>query len=209
MIFVGIGSNLPDASGRTPAEVAASAPGFLAGAGAQVVRLSRLWSTAPFLASQTEGAEGTEGTKGAGAPPQPRFINAVAEVAWPGEAHDLLARLLEAEARAGRIRTERTEPTEPTEPTEGRAPGAPPEPRWQPRVLDLDLLDFKGRVCESEPLTLPHPEMHRRAFVLRPLQELAPQWRHPVSGLGIAALLAEVEGQDAQPLGLPSPPRSG
>ena len=202
MIFVGIGSNLPDASGRTPAEVAASAPGFLAGAGAQVVRLSRLWSTAPFLASQTErakGAEGAGGAEGTEAPPQPRFINAVAEVAWPGEAHDLLARLLEAEARAGRIRTERTE---------GRAPGAP-EARWQPRVLDLDLLDFKGRVCEGETLTLPHPEMHRRAFVLRPLQELAPQWRHPVSGLGIAALLAEVEGQDAQPLGLPSPPQSG
>lgn len=61
------------------------------------------------------------------------------------------------------------------------------------RVLDLDLVAFGDLVrAGTDGLQLPHPRMHRRAFVLKPLAELAPDWRHPVSGKGIAELLAAV-----------------
>lgn len=60
-----------------------------------------------------------------------------------------------------------------------------------PRVLDLDLLAHGGTVSEGWPV-LPHPRLHERAFVLRPLADVAPDWRHPVSGLDIPAMLAAV-----------------
>jgi 2-amino-4-hydroxy-6-hydroxymethyldihydropteridine diphosphokinase len=62
--------------------------------------------------------------------------------------------------------------------------------RWGPRVLDLDLL-FHGDTRIDEPgLTLPHPGIAERAFVLEPLAEAAPDWRHPVNGLTAAEMLA-------------------
>ena len=60
------------------------------------------------------------------------------------------------------------------------------------RTLDLDLLALGGAVIETETLTLPHPRLAARDFVLAPLRDLAPGWRHPVSGRPIADLLAEV-----------------
>ena len=57
------------------------------------------------------------------------------------------------------------------------------------RVLDLDLIDFGGLVNFAPELTLPHPRMHERAFVLLPMQELAPRWRHPISGISIDRLV--------------------
>ncbi|MEM6626431.1 MAG: 2-amino-4-hydroxy-6-hydroxymethyldihydropteridine diphosphokinase [Pseudomonadota bacterium] len=92
----------------------------------------------------------------------PAFANAVAELA-PDEAdaQDLLMQLLKIEERFGRIRKE----------VNG------------PRTLDLDLIDFCGRVwVDKDPagLTIPHLRAHERSFVMGPLQEIAPQWRHPV-----------------------------
>jgi 2-amino-4-hydroxy-6-hydroxymethyldihydropteridine diphosphokinase len=60
------------------------------------------------------------------------------------------------------------------------------------RTIDLDLLDFRGEVAAGGPgkATLPHPRLSGRAFVLRPLADLAPDWRHPVSGISIDALVA-------------------
>jgi 2-amino-4-hydroxy-6-hydroxymethyldihydropteridine diphosphokinase len=58
------------------------------------------------------------------------------------------------------------------------------------RTLDLDLLDYDGRRCNGERLVLPHPRLHERRFVLAPLAEIAPQWRHPRSAKTAAELLA-------------------
>jgi len=68
----------------------------------------------------------------------------------------------------------------------GRAPG----PRYGPRVVDLDLLLYDDLVLTSDALTLPHPRMLERAFVLAPLAEIAPELRHPVAGKTIATLAA-------------------
>lgn len=58
----------------------------------------------------------------------------------------------------------------------GRAPRA----RWAPREIDLDLLAYDDVLMVSDALTLPHPQMDVRAFVLKPIAEIAPDWRHPV-----------------------------
>ncbi len=100
-------------------------------------------------------------------PADPPFVNAVAEVktALPPEA--LLASLHEIEQSFGRLRGERN----------------------APRTLDLDVLDYNGKVQRGPP-ELPHPRMKSRVFVLAPLAEIAPKWRHPVSGEEVSDLLA-------------------
>ncbi len=99
---------------------------------------------------------------------QPWFVNAVAALETALAPEALLALMLEVERSFGRVR------------------GAPNAAR----AIDLDLLDHDGRVTApgARP-ELPHPRLHERAFVLLPLADLAPGWRHPVSGAGIEALL--------------------
>jgi 2-amino-4-hydroxy-6-hydroxymethyldihydropteridine diphosphokinase len=72
-------------------------------------------------------------------------------------------------------------------------------PRWGARCLDIDVLDYAGRRVgtparrrERGRLILPHPELHRRAFVLVPLLEIAPAWHHPILGVSGRALLARL-----------------
>ncbi len=64
------------------------------------------------------------------------------------------------------------------------------------RTIDLDLIDYAGMVLESPTLHLPHPRMHQRAFVLLPLHEIAPRWRHPRSHRSIRALLADLPAEE-------------
>ena len=106
-------------------------------------------------------------------PHDPPFINAVAVVRTNLSPADLLATLHEVEAFFGRKRGE---------------PNAP-------RALDLDILDYDGRI-EQGPPVLPHPRMEGRAFVLLPLRDVAPDWRHPVSGRTIAELVSALPPAD-------------
>ena len=100
---------------------------------------------------------------------QPWFVNGVVAVETALEPAAVLEILHEIEARFGRVRRERN----------------------AARVLDLDLIAYDDRVsAEGEVPILPHPRLHERAFVLRPLAEIAPAWRHPRLGRDVAALVA-------------------
>ena len=95
---------------------------------------------------------------------QPDFVNAVIAVSTAMPPQSLMRVLHDIERRAGRKRLK----------------------RWGPRTLDLDLLDYHGRILAPrtrsiKPLVLPHPGIELRGFVLCPLMEIAPHWKHPVS----------------------------
>lgn len=69
--------------------------------------------------------------------------------------------------------------------------------RWRPRLIDLDLIAVEDLVLDQPDLRLPHPEMHKRDFVLAPFCEVWPDWRHPILGRTASELLAELRA--AQP----------
>lgn len=101
-------------------------------------------------------------------PARPAYVNAVAEIATDLSAGRLLRVLLDIEDGLGRERNM----------------------RWDSRTLDLDIVDYRGLVVDETGLTLPHPRAQERAFVLLPLQEIAPNWFHPVSKRGISELIS-------------------
>ena len=97
-------------------------------------------------------------------------------------AQDLLGRLLAIEADMGRIRKQ----------------------RWESRIIDLDILLFGHEILNEEDLTIPHPLMHLRRFVLVPMVSLAPDVVHPVLGKTMVELLAGVpkKAQTVVPMGV-------
>ena len=100
---------------------------------------------------------------------QPAFLNMVAELCAPlPEPAELLRLLLDIERSLGRRR---------------QRPLAP-------RTLDLDLLLYDSKIVLTDALTLPHPRLHERRFVLAPLAELVPEARHPTLDVTFARLLA-------------------
>ena len=170
-ILIGMGANYPGPWGA-PSQTIDRALRELDGQGVWLRAVSNFYETA---------AVGRAG--------QPAYVNAVAlvETAMPPEA--LLRRLKQIERGSG------------------RRGGSP----WGPRTLDLDILDFKGRVqnwqgsapqfarAGPRPLVLPHPWIEKRPFVLRPLLDVAPDWRHPVTRIAAQELWRRVahgwEGQ--------------
>ena len=100
---------------------------------------------------------------------QPDYFNAVVEIDAQGMTPEgVYAVLAQIERRFGRERRE----------------------QWAPRTLDLDILSMDGFIGAFGGIKLPHQRMGERAFVLAPLAEIAPNWRHPVSGMTASALLA-------------------
>jgi 2-amino-4-hydroxy-6-hydroxymethyldihydropteridine diphosphokinase len=66
--------------------------------------------------------------------------------------------------------------------------------RWGPRTLDLDIIDYHGLIKSSGKLILPHPGIPERIFVLKPIAEIAGQWRHPASRLSAQNMLKRLKG---------------
>jgi 2-amino-4-hydroxy-6-hydroxymethyldihydropteridine diphosphokinase len=164
MIIIALGSNLPGLFG-TPKNTLQRALSEIARSGIEIKDTSKLYRTKAY--SQI---------------PQPDFLNAIAVVYTPLSAGALLKILKRIEAQAGR-----------REIKAGRSPNS----RWIARPLDLDIVSYKGIIynwkmrkpLEEERVVLPHPRAHERAFVLRPLSEVAPSWHHPVFGLTASELL--------------------
>ena len=104
---------------------------------------------------------------------QPWFANAVIETASEDEPDTLMQRLHRLEADFERVRS---------------TPNAA-------RTLDLDLIDYAGQLSQAgdNGPNLPHPRLQDRAFVLLPLQEIAPDWSHPRSGKAISDLIAALD----------------
>jgi 2-amino-4-hydroxy-6-hydroxymethyldihydropteridine diphosphokinase len=100
---------------------------------------------------------------------QPWYVNGVAVVSSELTPAPLLTLLHATEATFGRVR----------------------QAMNSPRLIDLDLLAYNDRVEDGWPV-LPHPRLHQRAFVLLPLRDVAPAWRHPATGADIATMLAGV-----------------
>lgn len=105
---------------------------------------------------------------------QPWFVNAVARVETALDPAAVLAALHGIEAEFGRVR----------------------QIRWEARVLDLDLIDYDGRIAGPPGPELPHPRMADRGFVLLPLADIAPDWRHPASGIAVTELIARLDSAE-------------
>jgi 2-amino-4-hydroxy-6-hydroxymethyldihydropteridine diphosphokinase len=99
---------------------------------------------------------------------QPKFLNAAVEIETQLEPRELFAAVKMIEQKLGRTTTE----------------------HWGPREIDVDLLLYDGLVFKDEEVTVPHPEMERRKFVLVPLKEIAPDLVHPISGMTMEELVA-------------------
>ncbi len=133
----------------------------------------------------------------------PDYVNAVAKLESTLPAEECLARLHTIENDLGRTRHQ----------------------RWEPRVCDIDLLNFGDRILpdrltydywrdlspqaqsEQAPdqLILPHPRLQDRAFVLIPMRDISPDWKHPVSGASVVEMIAALPAEDIEQIQVISP----
>lgn len=112
---------------------------------------------------------------------QPRFLNAAIRGSTELSPAVLLSALKDLESEIGRRETE----------------------RWGPRAIDIDILTY-GDLCLARPeLSIPHSRLHERGFVLRPLADLDPDWRHPESGRSVGDLLGALPADEIPTNGRP------
>ncbi len=110
-------------------------------------------------------------TQPVGSVSQDWFVNGVLEVRTTFTTQQLLKALQWVEQTLGRVRTE----------------------KWGPRAIDIDILLFGQEIVETGDLVIPHPEMHKRGFVLVPINEIAPYVIHPRYGVSMKGLLDRLE----------------
>ncbi len=108
---------------------------------------------------------------------QPDYCNGVIRLSGEIDPAILMAKLHEIELGFGRQRSERN----------------------APRTLDLDIIDLNGIIRATPTPILPHPRAHLRAFVLRPILDVAPAWRHPALRQNVSTLMSELPPQSIQP----------
>ena len=118
-------------------------------------------------------------TDAVGGPPgQRRYVNGAAEILTTLGPEQLLERAMSVERALGRVR-------------DGT------EEKWGPRTIDIDILLYGEETVKTPELTVPHPRMHERAFVLEPLCEIAPEVYHPVLGLTVHRMLEAIRERKA------------
>ena len=154
-VLIGLGSNL----GERLENLSRAVQRLARTEGIRVVQMAPVYAAEPI-----------------GGPPQPDFLNSVAEIETAIPPAELLRLLKTMERELGRT---------------------PSTERWGPRVIDLDLLLYDDRVIAEPDLIVPHAQMHARRFVLEPLAQLDPALIHPVLGRPVSELLAELVGKQA------------
>ena len=102
---------------------------------------------------------------------QPNFLNCAGLVHTELSPEQFLSEIMEIESAMGRVRTE----------------------HWGPRIIDIDILLFGDRVIQTERLTIPHPRMHERRFVLDPATEIAPEMIHPIFKKSVQQMKKEMQ----------------
>ena len=98
---------------------------------------------------------------------KPRFINVILQINFANNAYRLLEKIAIIEKKIGRIRKKTNEP----------------------RICDIDIIDFKQEIIKTKKLTLPHPRLSNRNFVLYPLKEIYSEWNHPISKKNVDILI--------------------
>jgi len=165
MILIGLGSNLTSEAYDTSQAVLRGALAKIAEKNIKIVKLSNFYHSEPVPKSD-----------------QPWYVNAVARLETDHKPEELLHILHAIEHEMGRLRRE----------------------RWGSRIIDLDILAYDNIILpsaqkwkdsftetENKQFILPHPRMHDRLFVLRPLMDVAPNWLHPIFHKTAENLLAE------------------
>ncbi|MBV2358916.1 2-amino-4-hydroxy-6-hydroxymethyldihydropteridine diphosphokinase [Thalassococcus sp. CAU 1522] len=174
--LIALGSNLGSRAG-SPVETVAAALSALADSGLRLRRVSRFFATPCFPA-------------GAG----PDYVNACAAVGATMPPPAVLALLHDIEARFARERTDRwgsrTLDLDLLAQGDAVLPDAATQTRWR------DLAPDRQRSEAPETLILPHPRLQERAFVLVPLADIAPDWRHPLAGTTVRDMLTAIPGSD-------------